>query len=309
MRALGLAFATFALLFTVPAAAAVKPFPASFKTQDVPTGGGLFIHVRVGGHGPAVVMLHGFGDSGDMWEPLAAIMVKDHTVIVPDLRGFGLSAHPESGFDKKSEAEEIAKVLQTLGVSKFDLVTHDIGNMVGYALAAEHPQQVTRWVAMDAPLPGVGHWDDQLKNPKTWHFNFHGPDEERLVAGRERIFLDRFYNELSANPAGIDEATRQHYAALYARPRAMHDALETFAAFPEDAKDNQVFLAKGKLTMPVLAIGGDHSYGLKLASEVGFAASNVKGVAIANSGHWLMEEQPTATVAAILDFLEPASGR
>jgi pimeloyl-ACP methyl ester carboxylesterase len=301
MRALFLAVAT--LLMAWPAGATVKPFPSAFKTQDVQTGGGLFIHVRVGGHGQAVLMLHGFGDSGDMWAPLAAVMVKDHTVIVPDLRGFGLSAHPETGFDKKGEAEEIAKVLAALGVSKFDLVTHDIGNMVGYALAAEHPQQVTRWVVMDAPLPGVGHWDDQLKNPKTWHFNFHGPDEERLVAGRERIFLDRFYNELSANPAGIDEATRQHYAALYARPRAMHDALETFAAFPQDAKDNQLFLAKGKLPMPVLAIGGDHSYGLKLATEVGFAASNVKGQSIANSGHWLMEEQPQATMDAILAFL------
>lgn len=305
MRGLLLAFS--ALLLAAPAAAAVKPFPASFQTRDVQTGGGLFIHVRVGGHGPAVVMLHGFGDSGDMWEPLAAIMVKDHTVIVPDLRGFGLSAHPESGFDKKGEAEEMARMLTALGVSKFDLVTHDIGNMVGYALAAEHPQQVTRWVAMDAPLPGVGHWDDQLKNPKTWHFNFHGPDEERLVAGRERIFLDRFYNELSANPSGIDEATRRHYAALYARPRAMHDALETFAAFPQDAKDNQAFLAKGKLPMPVLAIGGDHSYGRNLATELSFAAANVHGVSIANAGHWLMEEQPKATVSAILGFLEPAS--
>ncbi|MGZ3273672.1 MAG: alpha/beta fold hydrolase [Caulobacteraceae bacterium] len=299
----GLLLIVAALMLAGPAAAAVKPFPASFQTRDVQTAPGLFIHVRVGGHGPAVLMLHGFGDSGDMWAPLAAVMVKDHTVIVPDLRGFGLSAHPESGFDKKGEAEELAKVLQTLGVSKFDLVTHDIGNMVGYALAAQHPQQVTRWVVMDAPLPGVGHWDDQLKNPKTWHFNFHGPDEERLVAGRERIFLDRFYNELSANPAGIDEATRRHYATLYARPRAMHDALETFAAFPQDAKDNQAFLAKGKLPMPVLAIGGDHSYGLKLATEVGFAASNVKAVSIPDSGHWLMEEQPKATMAAILDFL------
>ncbi|MGZ5985276.1 MAG: alpha/beta fold hydrolase [Caulobacteraceae bacterium] len=299
----GLLLIVAALMLAGPAAAAVKPFPASFQTRDVQTAPGLFIHVRVGGHGPAVLMLHGFGDSGDMWAPLAAVMVKDHTVIVPDLRGFGLSAHPESGFDKKGEAEELAKVLQTLGVSKFDLVTHDIGNMVGYALAAQHPQQVMRWVVMDAPLPGVGHWDDQLKNPKTWHFNFHGPDEERLVAGRERIFLDRFYNELSANPAGIDEATRRHYATLYARPRAMHDALETFAAFPQDAKDNQAFLAKGKLPMPVLAIGGDHSYGLKLATEVGFAASNVKAVSIPDSGHWLMEEQPKATMAAILDFL------
>jgi len=293
-----------ALLLAWPAAAAVKPFPASFQAKDMQTGKGLFIHVRLGGHGPAVLMLHGFGDTGDMWEPLASVMVKDHTVIVPDLRGFGLSAHPQQGFDKKGEAQELAGVLKTLGVSDYDLVTHDIGNMVGYALAAQYPQQVKRWVAMDAPLPGIGHWDDQLKNPKTWHFNFHGPDEERLVAGRERIFLDRFYNELSANPAGIDEATRQHYAEIYARPLHMHDALETFAAFPQDAKDNQALLAKGKLGMPVLAIGGDHSYGMKLAAEMGFAASNVKGQSIANSGHWLMEEQTKATVDAILAFLK-----
>ena len=160
---------------------------------------------------------------------------------------------------------------------------------------------------MDAPLPGVGHWDDQLKNPKTWHFNFYGPDEERLVAGRERIYLDRFWNELSADPARIDEATREHYAAIYAQPGAIHSAFQTFAAFPRDAVDNQAFLAKGKLAMPVLAIGGDHSYGLGLATEIGFAASNVRGVSIANSGHWLMEEQPDATVAAILAFLEPGA--
>ena len=184
-------------------------------------------------------------------------------------------------------------------------MTHDIGNMVGYALAAQHPDQVTRWVAMDAPLPGIGHWDDQLKNPKTWHFNFYGPDEERLVAGRERIYLDRFWDELSADPAGIDEATREHYAAIYAEPGAIHSAFETFHAFPRDAVDNQALLARGKLTMPVLAIGGDHSYGLGLADELRFVATDVKGVSIARSGHWLMEEQPQATVAAIVAFLEP----
>jgi pimeloyl-ACP methyl ester carboxylesterase len=171
-----------ALMLAGSAVAAVKPFPAQFQARDIKTGDGLFLHVRTGGSGPVVVMLHGFGDSGDMWEPLASVMVKDHTVIVPDLRGFGLSAHPQQGFTKKSEAEEIAQVLKGLGVTKFDLVTHDIGNMVGYALVAEHPDQVRRWVAMDAPLPGVGHWDDQLKNPKTWHFNFPRPG--RRAPGR-----------------------------------------------------------------------------------------------------------------------------
>ncbi len=136
-------------------------------------------------------------------------------------------------------------------------MTHDIGNMVGYAFVVQHQARVTRWVVMDAPLPGIGDWDIIIRDPHLWHFNFRGPDVERLVAGRERIYLDRFYNELSANPKAIDEQTRNHYATLYARPHAMHDAFEQFAAFTQDAADNKAMLAQyGKLTMPVLAIGG-----------------------------------------------------
>jgi pimeloyl-ACP methyl ester carboxylesterase len=294
-----------ALALTSPAAAAVRPFPPGFQARDIDVGDGVRIHALVGGHGPAVLMLHGFGDTSDMWAPLAAGMAKDHTVIAPDLRGFGGSTHTDRGLEKAAEAEDMERVLHALGVARFDLVTHDIGNMVGYALAAQHPDQVLRWVAMDAPLPGVGHWDDQLKNPKAWHFNFHGPDEERLVAGRERIYLDRFWNELSADPARIDEATRVHYAAIYAQPGAIHSAFQTFAAFPRDTVDNQALLARGKLPMPVLAVGGDHSYGLGLADELRFVAVNVQGVVIPRSGHWLMEEQPDATVTAITAFLEP----
>jgi pimeloyl-ACP methyl ester carboxylesterase len=287
---------------SLPATAGIKPFPSGFRIQDIKTDGAV-IHVRVGGHGPAVVLLHGFGDTGDMWAPLAVALAGDHTVIVPDLRGMGLSSHPEHGYDKKTEAGDVAQVLDALHVEKIQLVTHDIGNMVGYAFAAQHPDMLTAWVVMDAPVPGLGHWDDVLKSPKTWHFNFYGPDEERLVAGRERIYLDRFYNELSANPKAIDEQTREHYAAVYARSHAMHDAFEQFAAFPRDAIDNQGFVAKGKLAMPVLAISGASSFGAGFATEIGFAASNVKGVVIDNAGHWLMEEQPTATVAAITGFL------
>ena len=150
--------------------------------------------------------------------------------------------------------------MDALKVNRADLVTHDIGNMVGYALAAQYPERVTKWVVIDAPLPGIGPWDEIIKSPMLWHFNFRGPDVERLVAGRERIYLDRFWNELSFNPKAIDEATRDHYAALYALPGAMHSAFNQFAAFNQDAADNQALAAKGKLAMPVLALGGDHSF-------------------------------------------------
>lgn len=288
---------------TTPAQAEFKAWPPSFRAGQMPVSDGTQ-YVRIGGTGPAVVLLHGFGDTGDMWVPLAEILAKDYTVIVPDLRGMGLSSHPEAGYRKVAQARDLAGILDGLGIKEVALVTHDIGNMVGYAFAAQYPSRTTKWVVMDAPLPGLGHWDDQLKNPKVWHFNFRGPDVERLVAGRERILLDRFYNELSANPAGIDEATRDHYAALYARPLAIHNAFSgQFAAFAEDAIDNQKLLEKGKLAMPVLAIGGDHSYGDKLAIEVGFAASNVRAAVIKDSGHWIMEEQPAQAIALITAFI------
>ena len=283
---------------------AVGSWPELFAAKQMGVTDGTQ-YVRVGGNGPAVLLLHGFGDTGDMWVPLAATLVKDHAVIVPDLRGMGLSSHPEGGYEKVAQARDLAAILDQLGFPEIALVTHDIGNMVGYALAALFPQRVSRWVAMDAPLPGIGHWDDQLKSPKVWHFNFRGPDVERLVAGRERILLDRFYNELSANPSRIDEQTRDHYAALYARPNAIHNAFGgQFAAFAQDAIDNQQLVAKGKMKMPVLAIGGDHSYGAHLADEVGFAAENVRAAAIHNSGHWIMKEQPEQALALILPFLK-----
>jgi pimeloyl-ACP methyl ester carboxylesterase len=291
------------LTLALSAAAEVTPFPHDFRVDDIAVDGAT-IHVRVGGKGPAVVMLHGFGDTGDMWAPAAAALVKNHTVVVPDLRGMGLSSHPEAGYDKKTQARDIARVMDTLNIDKAAFVTHDIGNMVGYAFAAQFPERVTRWVVIDAPLPGIGPWDEILRNPLLWHFNFRGPDAERLVKGRERIYLDRFWDEISADPKSIDEATRRHYAVLYARPGAMHSAFNQFAAFTQDAADNKTFAAKGKLSMPILALGADHSFGTQIADDVRFVASDVTGGIIENSGHWIMEEQPKQTTAAIVNFID-----
>jgi pimeloyl-ACP methyl ester carboxylesterase len=291
------------LAISLPARADVQPFPSGFRTQEIQTDGAT-IHVRVGGQGPAIVMLHGFGDTGDMWAPLAKALAQEHTIVVPDLRGMGLSSHPEGGYDKKTQAGDVARVLDLLNIQQVELVTHDIGNMVGYAFAAQYPDRVTRWVVLDAPLPGIGPWDEIIRSPALWHFNFRGPDVERLVKGRERIYLDRFWNELSANPKAIDEATRRHYAQLYARPGAMHSAFNQFAAFQQDAIDNNALAARGKLMMPVLAIGAEKSFGTGMADDLRFVATDVTSVVIPDSGHWLMEEQPAATMAAIREFLD-----
>jgi pimeloyl-ACP methyl ester carboxylesterase len=298
-----------ALILNTAAHAQGFVFPPSFRTQEV-AANGTTIHVRTGGAGPAVVLLHGYGETGDMWAPMAQDLARDHTVIAPDLRGMGLSAPATAGFDKKNEAEDVAAVMDALQVARADVVAHDIGNMVAFALASAHPERVTRLVLMDAPVPGVGPWEDVLKNPLLWHFRFGGPDMERLVAGRERIYLDRFWNEFSATPARFDEATRRHYAALYARPGNMHAGFLQFAAFDQDAIDNRAWLARGqRLQMPLLAIGGDHSFGGQMAFIMRFAADDVRQAVIADAGHWLMEEQPAATVAAIRRFLDEPAGK
>jgi pimeloyl-ACP methyl ester carboxylesterase len=291
------------LFLSASALAAIQPFPANFGTENVITNG-TQIYVRVGGAGPAVVLLHGFGETGDMWAPLAAALVRDHFVIVPDLRGLGLSSRPAGGYDKKTQAEDVAGVLDSLKVDKVDLVTHDIGNMVGYAFAAQHPDRVKRFVVIDAPLPGIGPWDDIVRSHALWHFSFYGPDAERLVKGRERIYLDRFWNEFSADPKKFDEASRKHYAKLYAAAGAMHAGFEQFKAFDQDAADNKAFVAKGMLTMPVLAIGGEKSFGPMMGTVMRAAASKVQTAVVPNSGHWVMEENPAATIKLIQDFLK-----
>ncbi len=180
--------------------------------------------------------------------------------------------------------------------------------MVGYAFAARYPGRVTRFVLMDAPLPGIGPWDEIVRSKALWHFSFGGPDAERLVAGRERIYLDRFWNEFSADPKSFGEASREHYAKLYALPGAMHAGFAQFAAFDQDAIDNKAFVAKGKLTMPVLAIGGEKSFGPTMAVVMRAAASNVQELVVPNAGHWLMEEQPKATIGAVRTFLDGTQG-
>jgi len=297
MRLLGLIVA---LLVALPASADIKAFPQPFKTLEIKTEGAT-IHVRVGGSGPAVVLLHGFGDTGDMWAPMAADLSRDHTVVVPDLRGMGMSSHPEGGYDKMTQAADVRAVLKSLDIDKADVVGHDIGTMVAFAYAMRYPDKTTRLVVMDAPVPGVPPWEQIVRLPALWHFDVGGPDAERLVAGRERIYLDRFWNEFAGNPAKIDEATRSHYAKIYARPGAMRSAFAQFRAIRQDEKDNARAMAT-RLTMPVLAVGGEKSFGANEAAVMRNAAANVTELVIPGAGHWLMEEAPEATIQAVRAF-------
>lgn len=289
------------LALNLPAQAAVTPFPASFHTQDIKVEDAT-IHVRVGGKGPAVVLLHGFGDTGDMWAPLAADLARDHTVVVPDLRGMGLSSIPASGYDKKTQAGDVRGVLAALKIDHSVVIGHDIGTMVAFAYASRYPERTERLVVMDAPVPGIPPWNDIVRSPMLWHFDFGGPDMVRLVAGRERIYLDRFWNEFAGDPTKIDDEIRQHYTALYARPGNMQAAFAQFRSIRQDEVDNKASMTK-RLTMPVLAIGGEKSFGSNEALVMRNAADNVTEVVVSGAGHWLMEEAPTQTIKAIRDFI------
>jgi pimeloyl-ACP methyl ester carboxylesterase len=284
-------------------ATAQPALPSTFKSQIVHSPAGADIFVRSAGTGPVIVLIHGYAETSDSWAPLATELVKTYTVIVPDLRGIGSSSRPAGGYDKKTQAADIRAVVTTLGFDRTFVVSHDIGIMVAYAYAALYPDKVERLVVMDAPLPGIAPWDDIMKDHRLWHFSFWGPDEERLVQGRERIYLDRIWNNFSATPTQPDDATRKFYAAQYAKPGAMRAGFAHFKAFSQDVQDNLVF-QRTKLTMPILAVGGEKSFGATEAVVMRNVAVNVREAVVPNSGHWLMEESPAYTVALIRDYLK-----
>src|SRR5713101_1311225 len=277
--------------------------PSTFKSQRVVSPTGADIFVRSAGAGPVVVLLHGYAETSDSWAPLAAELVKNYTVVVPDLRGIGRSSRPAGGYDKKTQAADVRAVVVALGHDRASVVSHDIGIMVAYAYAARYPDKVERLVVMDAPIPGIAPWDDIVRNPALWHFSFNGPDAERLVQGRERIYLDHIWNAFSGDPRKPDEVTRAYYAAQYAQPGAMRAGFAQFAAFPKDVEDNTIF-QRTKLKMPVLAVGGAKSFGATEAVLLRNAATNVREAVVPNAGHWLMEESPAFTVKLIQDFLK-----
>jgi pimeloyl-ACP methyl ester carboxylesterase len=277
--------------------------PSIFQAKTVHSPEGADIFVRWGGTGPVVVLVHGYAENSDSWAPLATDLMKDHTVVVPDLRGIGRSSKPTGGYDKKTQAKDIRAVVTTLGFDKTSVVAHDIGNMVAYAYAAMYPDKVERLVVMDAPIPGIEPWNTILLNPGVWHFNFHGPNAERLVAGRERIYFDRIWDDFTGDPSEPDEATRNFFTATYAQPGGMRAGFAQFTAFSTDAADNKVF-EQVKLTMPVLAMGGEKSFGALQAVIMRHVAINVQEAVVPRSGHWLMEESPVRTVNLVRQFLD-----
>jgi pimeloyl-ACP methyl ester carboxylesterase len=261
------------------------------------------IHYRIGGSGSPVVLLHGYAETGHMWKPVLPHLAQTHTLIVPDLRGAGASDKPASGYDKKTMAQDIRGLLKSLGFDKATIVGHDIGLMVAYAYAAQYPDATDRVVLMDAFLPGIGNWKDMWLMRDLWHFHFYGEVPLALVAGRERIYFEHFWNDFAADPKhSIPEADRQVYAAAYAQPGGMRAGFEYFRNFEQDAADFQQF-AQNRLTMPVRVIAGEKSGGEFLIDQVRLVANDVQGTVIQGAGHWLLEEAPEQVLPVLNEYV------
>lgn len=296
-----LLFSLTALLVFAAAAHAQAPVAIASRSADV---NGIKMHYLVAGKGDPILLLHGYAQTSHMWRPLIAELAKTHTVIAPDLRGFGASAKPESGYDKKTMAEDARALMVSLGHKRIGLAGHDIGLMVAYAYAAQHPDEVQRIVLMDAFLPGVGDWRNVWLMRDLWHFHFYGKTPLALVKGRERIYLEHFWNDFAANPAkSVSEKDRRLYAAAYAQPGAMKAGFEVFRAFEGDANDFAGF-AKTKLTAPMLVLTGEKASGDFLIEQGRLVADNVDGVVIKGSGHWLMDEAPAQVIPKIVAFFK-----
>jgi len=280
-----------------------EQLPPGF-TEKSATVNGVRINFKIGGQGPAVVLLHGYAETSHMWLPLMPQLATNHTVIVPDLRGAGNSERPQGGYDKKTIAKDIHELVQQLGFKEVSIVGHDIGLMVAYAYAAQFPSEVNKVVLMDAFLPGVGDWKSVWLMRDLWHFHFYGETPLALVKGRERTYFEHFWNDFAADRThSVPEVDRQFYAAAYARDDGMRAGFEYFKNFEQDAKDFAA-LSTTKLNMPFLVLTGEKASGTFLIDQAKLVATNVSGTVVQGSGHWLMEEAPDQVIPAIVTFLK-----
>ena len=286
--ALGLSFAA------EPAATIVS---RDAKIDDVQ------LHYLTAGHGPAVILLHGYAETSRMWRPIIPLLAEKFTVIAPDLPGIGDSSIPPDKIDMLSAAKRIHALVRSLGVEKARVIGHDIGLMVAYAYATQFPTETEKLVTMDAFLPGVPGWEAIYNDPNVWHFRFHGEYPEALVKGRERIYFEYFWNVLAADKThSIPEPDRKAYTEAYSKPGRIRAAWKYFASWPQLAKDFAQ-LSQVKLTMPVLAIGGEKSLGNELSAQMKLVGDNVEVVVLPNTGHWILEERPKETTEALVKFL------
>ncbi|MFI5707226.1 alpha/beta fold hydrolase [Kribbella sp. NPDC051620] len=286
-----------------------KP-PKGFTERKLDVGG-VGINFVEGGRGKTLVLLHGYPETWYAWHKVLPELARHYHVIAPDLRGAGGSDAPAGGYDKSTMAADVHGLLVALGRDHdIRLVGHDIGTMVAYAYAAAHPADVTKLALTEAPIP------DQLlysspsltpQGPGSWNlgfFNLRNGLPEKMIRGREAEWIDGFADMVEYNKDGVTTADAKIYGRYMQRPGHLRASLEWFRAFNQDVADNAIN-GHTKLTMPVLALGAQYSWGPFVLNQVRDYATNVTGGVVENSGHWLFEEKPAELTTTLLTFLAP----
>ena len=283
----------------------IQPTPSAmtFGRAEV---NGIRIYYRVAGSGEPIVLLHGFPETSNAWRKVMPVLAEHYTVIAPDLRGFGASDRPDTGYDKRTVAEDVRQLVHQLALGPINLVSHDVGMMVGYAYACAYPSEVKRLVLMEAALPGLGleKLYDADKYPRMYHLPlFEAPNglAEALITGREKMFVRHFMRQQAYNTAALEDDVLEGYADQLAAPGALRAAIAYFRAHKLDAEHNREN-AKTKLPMPVLTVGGTASAGADLEEEIRPLVKQMRAVTIENCGHYLAEEQPERLIDELLRF-------
>ncbi|AXC12076.1 putative hydrolase [Acidisarcina polymorpha] len=279
------------------------PSNATFGRAEV---NGIRIYYRIAGSGEPVVLLHGFPETSRAWRKVMPALAAHYTVLAPDLRGFGDSDRPDTGYDKRTVAEDVYQLVRQLGLGPINLVSHDVGMMVGYAYASVYPAEVRRLVLIEAALPGLGleKLYDADKYPRMYHLPlFEAPNglAEALITGREKMFVRHFMRQQAYNTAALEDDVLDGYADRLAAPGALRAGIAYFRAHRMDAEHNREY-ASTKLSMPVLTVGGTASFGADLEGEIRPLAKNMRAVMIEGCGHYVPEEQPGRLTDELLRF-------
>lgn len=273
---------------------------------------GVSLGYRIAGEGPAVLLIHGWPQTGYAWHRVAANLSDSYTVMVPDYRGAGASDRPADGYDKATMAADLYAILADAGISRAHVVGHDIGTMVAYAFARQFPDATVTMSLLDGFVPGTPMFATMMSSLGPWHFGFHSHVDlaVSLVSGREREYFDYWYNVAMVDPALLSVADRDFYADQFRAPDALAAGFRTYqAATSVDVAENEgVLAANGKLTLPVLGIGGASSLGPYLGAVLADIADDISVVSLDGAGHFLPEENPDDVTAALRGFFEKEAG-
>ena len=280
-------------------------------SQYADIGEGL-VHYLTAGEGEPLVLLHGIPQTSHEWRNIMPLLSDRFRVIAPDLRGLGDTFRPATGYDKKTVAADVWRLVHDhLKLDHFHLVGHDWGGPTAFALACAHPQAVRRLAILDVAITGDGF--DFSQNGRRWHHAlFRTLDlPEALFQGREHLILDWLFENYGYSPNSIAPADRDEYLRTYRKPGAMRAMFGYYRALPQDAEDNRAFLeANGKLRMPVLALGGNKSFGrgIETLESLQRVAVDVRGGLVPDSGHWVIEEQPAFVARELRKFFLDEAG-